>query len=172
MAAISSNDQCSVCLEEISSQETQTTSGEKAAVRTNCNHIFHNGCVQQWLETNDSCPLCRANVTEMRFVHDDSIAYENDSIDDTYEPPVYRPFRRPVFTYTPRPFTYRRASPHVPDDSIVYLVASIAAAVVFLVQRFFLVSTSVAVTGIAITCAVVFVGYTYIYPSCQECFSE
>ena len=26
----------------------------------NCNHDFHANCVNRWLRSNDTCPLCRA----------------------------------------------------------------------------------------------------------------
>ena len=30
----------------------------------NCNHDFHANCVNRWLRSNDTCPLCRAPQRE------------------------------------------------------------------------------------------------------------
>ena len=30
----------------------------------NCNHDFHADCVNRWLRSNDTCPLCRAPQRE------------------------------------------------------------------------------------------------------------
>ena len=35
-------------------------SGDKAG-QLNCKHIFHNGCIYQWLTFQKTCPLCRQN---------------------------------------------------------------------------------------------------------------
>lgn len=41
--------ECAICLSTDSNvQETIT-----------CGHVFHVHCIQQWLELNHSCPLCR-----------------------------------------------------------------------------------------------------------------
>ena len=34
----------------------------------NCGHLYHNGCLQQWLNTNSTCPDCRSEVTRNNFV--------------------------------------------------------------------------------------------------------
>lgn len=45
--------ECSICLSNIE---------EKAAVRIlpNCKHIFHVECIDMWLRSNTTCPVCRA----------------------------------------------------------------------------------------------------------------
>ncbi|KAK9278268.1 hypothetical protein L1049_027833 [Liquidambar formosana] len=43
--------QCVICLEEIS------TGSE--ATRMPCSHVFHGGCLVDWLEKSGFCPLCR-----------------------------------------------------------------------------------------------------------------
>jgi hypothetical protein len=30
-------------------------------VMTQCRHIFHSKCINQWLNTNSTCPICRAS---------------------------------------------------------------------------------------------------------------
>jgi hypothetical protein len=40
---------CSICLDYITNDYK----------KTNCNHIFHNQCLDKWFEHNNTCPLCR-----------------------------------------------------------------------------------------------------------------
>jgi len=45
--------ECSICLSDILLKEAKTTI---------CSHIFHNECLNQWLSTNNNCPLCRGVI--------------------------------------------------------------------------------------------------------------
>ena len=46
--------ECTICLLDYN-EETKT--------ETECNHIFHQECLDKWLETNNtSCPLCRTEL--------------------------------------------------------------------------------------------------------------
>jgi len=45
---------CSVCLDDFND-------GEKISECT-CKHRFHQKCLLQWLNQNNSCPLCKAKV--------------------------------------------------------------------------------------------------------------
>ncbi|XP_059439947.1 E3 ubiquitin-protein ligase ATL41-like [Corylus avellana] len=53
--------ECSICL---------STVGEAATVRVlpNCKHMFHVECVDVWLSSNTTCPICRT-AAEPRVVH-------------------------------------------------------------------------------------------------------
>ena len=35
----------------------------------NCGHIFHQRCLQQWLDVRPTCPECRAQVARENFVN-------------------------------------------------------------------------------------------------------
>ncbi|CAJ1956861.1 unnamed protein product [Cylindrotheca closterium] len=53
----SSKDECCICLECYVVGETICAS------KTNeCNHVFHEACINQWLKNNDKCPLCRVEL--------------------------------------------------------------------------------------------------------------
>lgn len=43
---------CSVCLEFITSNER----------KLQCNHVFHRSCINRWLRSHITCPVCRAIV--------------------------------------------------------------------------------------------------------------
>ncbi|XP_062095858.1 RING-H2 finger protein ATL40-like [Humulus lupulus] len=47
--------ECSVCLSSI-------TDDSKVRLLPNCKHLFHVECVDMWLSSNTTCPLCRAAV--------------------------------------------------------------------------------------------------------------
>lgn len=47
--------ECAVCLSALEHQEM-------AKLLPNCNHSFHAGCIDTWLASNSTCPLCRASV--------------------------------------------------------------------------------------------------------------
>jgi hypothetical protein len=50
----SAKDECCICLEGYSEGETIC-----APITKSCDHVFHEGCILEWLKTNDHCPLCR-----------------------------------------------------------------------------------------------------------------
>ncbi|KAG6490889.1 E3 ubiquitin-protein ligase ATL42-like [Zingiber officinale] len=47
--------ECAVCLSKF-------TDAEKLRLLPKCRHAFHLGCVDRWLESHSSCPLCRVKV--------------------------------------------------------------------------------------------------------------
>lgn len=44
--------ECPICLEALD---------EKTCTTTPCNHTFHTGCLNSWINQNHSCPLCRSS---------------------------------------------------------------------------------------------------------------
>lgn len=48
--------ECTICLLDYT-EETKKT--------TECHHIFHQECLNRWLETNNSCPLCRTVLKQV-----------------------------------------------------------------------------------------------------------
>ena len=49
--------ECAVCLAEL-------TDGEAARFLTRCQHGFHAECIDLWLRSHATCPLCRRDVVE------------------------------------------------------------------------------------------------------------
>jgi len=47
---------CAICLEPL----------RETSVQLQCNHFFHELCIQQWQQQN--CPLCRASTEEPTFL--------------------------------------------------------------------------------------------------------
>ncbi|KAJ2395709.1 hypothetical protein GGF41_008712, partial [Coemansia sp. RSA 2531] len=45
---------CGVCLDEVKEQQD--------ARLFDCAHWFHTQCIDPWLTTNDTCPMCRKKV--------------------------------------------------------------------------------------------------------------
>ncbi|GER57258.1 RING/U-box superfamily protein [Striga asiatica] len=53
------NDQCPVCLSAFAE-------GEEIRLLGACRHAFHEACVDMWLYSHSSCPVCRAAVPVRR----------------------------------------------------------------------------------------------------------
>ena len=49
---------CSICLDNIYCNKTVIN-----PVKLNCGHTFHPECIKKWLYINDSCPLCRVEIS-------------------------------------------------------------------------------------------------------------
>ncbi|CAN1219998.1 E3 ubiquitin-protein ligase ATL6 [Linum perenne] len=48
--------ECAVCLNEFEDDET-------LRLIPKCDHVFHPECIDAWLESHTTCPVCRANLT-------------------------------------------------------------------------------------------------------------
>ncbi|VVC26190.1 Hypothetical protein CINCED_3A015240 [Cinara cedri] len=57
------SDNCAICWEKMDS-----------ARKLPCGHLFHNGCLQSWMEQEPSCPTCRLSLT---LGHDQNIPMNN-----------------------------------------------------------------------------------------------
>lgn len=51
--------ECSICLDKIYFR-----------YKTECNHVFHKNCIVQWLETQNSCPVCRNIIKSPLNIND------------------------------------------------------------------------------------------------------
>jgi E3 ubiquitin-protein ligase ATL6/9/15/31/42/55 len=49
--------ECAVCLNEFEDDET-------LRLIPNCDHVFHPDCIDAWLESHTTCPVCRADLTK------------------------------------------------------------------------------------------------------------
>lgn len=57
VSAVRSGDTCNICLEEWADEDTVRVLG--------CRHVYHAGCVDQWLKgSSNSCPMCRHVVVQ------------------------------------------------------------------------------------------------------------
>lgn len=65
--------ECVVCLSEL-------VEGDKTRVLPMCNHLFHADCIDSWLRSHSTCPICRNKVgsvqqgTRPEFVPDNNIS--------------------------------------------------------------------------------------------------
>jgi len=63
MGLTTSKEDCSICLDHIKNNKKTLA----------CQHIFHKGCIDTWLNHKTSCPLCRKSA-----VQDDSVTLHVD----------------------------------------------------------------------------------------------
>lgn len=54
---------CPICLEKLVSENVQ---------ELQCGHMFHNKCLEKWLEENHTCPYCRSLV-DHHIIFDDNL---------------------------------------------------------------------------------------------------
>ncbi|XP_077215516.1 RING-H2 finger protein ATL2-like [Tasmannia lanceolata] len=54
---------CSVCLCELKE-------GEEVRQLPKCNHLFHVPCIDMWLYSHSSCPLCRTEMMPLSCLRD------------------------------------------------------------------------------------------------------
>lgn len=60
-----SKPECSICLQKYHEGETIAW-----AKTDDCNHMYHQECIVEWLASHDECPLCRTNLLQGAH-HDD-----------------------------------------------------------------------------------------------------
>ncbi|XP_038707002.1 RING-H2 finger protein ATL66-like [Tripterygium wilfordii] len=58
--------ECCICLSLLEDED-------KVKVLPDCNHEYHSECVDKWLSTQSSCPLCRASLGAVNSLHDSAI---------------------------------------------------------------------------------------------------
>ena len=63
-----SDNSCLICLDDMYSVDEyhrlfkKPQAPRRVPKKLQCNHILHMGCLKEWLERSDSCPLCRRKV--------------------------------------------------------------------------------------------------------------
>lgn len=63
--------QCVICL-------CTLVDDEKGRVLPKCRHVFHVGCIDMWLHSHSTCPICRADVVGPGDAVDVSVAGEEE----------------------------------------------------------------------------------------------
>ena len=48
----------------------------------NCNHVFHEECIDKWKERNNTCPICRKDLKEDAIIKAKNNS--NDNISQFY----------------------------------------------------------------------------------------
>jgi hypothetical protein len=73
---------CSMCLEELHT-------GEMVREMPSCKHLFHVVCIDMWLHSHRTCPMCRCDLSPPRDVAvEETTAAETSPPADDALPPV------------------------------------------------------------------------------------
>lgn len=64
---------CSICLDPITN--------EKRCIAKYCMHQFCHDCLQQWLNNNNSCPLCKVQIQSVMYNLKSDFDYEERFVD-------------------------------------------------------------------------------------------
>jgi uncharacterized protein YegL len=107
---------------------SQIKAPEEMAIIQDCGHTWHEKCLGKWLLNNNSCPLCRCNVTEVSTINrgiesiekfresyiaslkifgddkDDDKNEDNQENQEEFQnlpPPLTRQYTRSITSYTP-----------------------------------------------------------------------
>ena len=59
MRTMTQNAECPICFEHLLPE---------TIVKTDCNHVFHKGCLDFWLKDSNTCPYCRFTLQAARHV--------------------------------------------------------------------------------------------------------
>jgi Ring finger domain len=54
-----SGESCSICFFHMNSRNSSTL--------PNCNHIFHKKCIDRWKKKNNTCPICRVKIENIKY---------------------------------------------------------------------------------------------------------
>ena len=57
---VNPTDVCSICLVEYGPHAELNGGDELDAAQLRCRHLFHQSCIDKWLQNHDTCPICRA----------------------------------------------------------------------------------------------------------------
>uniref|UniRef100_A0A7N0UZB4 RING-type E3 ubiquitin transferase n=1 Tax=Kalanchoe fedtschenkoi TaxID=63787 RepID=A0A7N0UZB4_KALFE len=65
--------ECAICLSEMEDEDM-------LRLLTVCCHVFHQGCIDKWLGTHTTCPICRASLSNPEKRHNMCPALQNNSL--------------------------------------------------------------------------------------------
>lgn len=60
ISGLSESYSCPICLEEYGAKE-------KVRQINLCQHCFHADCIEQWLQNNSTCPICRVSLLDLKL---------------------------------------------------------------------------------------------------------
>ncbi|OIT01708.1 PREDICTED: RING-H2 finger protein ATL29-like [Nicotiana attenuata] len=70
--------ECAICLVEFDDNSL-------LRLVTSCNHVYHQDCIDLWLESHKTCPVCRASLDSPEMLHKRSHTMTNNVMHDINE---------------------------------------------------------------------------------------
>ena len=58
------DDTCSICLEDLNNENKKDSINNNRIRKTLCRHYYCDICIEQWLTTHNTCPMCKYDLSQ------------------------------------------------------------------------------------------------------------
>ena len=66
-SSTASSNQCSICVADLNGGDTAAFGRNIQKITLRCNHIFHHDCIKQRSQIENTCPLCRREISKIEL---------------------------------------------------------------------------------------------------------
>ncbi|KAL7113953.1 hypothetical protein ACP275_04G091300 [Erythranthe tilingii] len=107
--------ECAVCLCEVSE-------GEKARVLPKCSHGFHADCIDMWLHSHSTCPICRNHISNPKSAAAAAAVAQSPTLESILQAPPLMADNNSISISTAN--TYPTEAPNFPTNVLFWASSS------------------------------------------------